>query len=151
MAWNTPVKDLDPDQGLITLADGSTVKADVVIEVKVWDLQDIDPLPTWIRGRAILIGDAAHAMSPLQGQGANMAIEDAEGMRLFLQPGVQVEDIPRILKQIDAVRRPQAAQVLGNTRAANKEASLEDRFMTAMDANFSYSGILDALNQESRV
>ncbi|EOD46177.1 putative fad binding domain protein [Neofusicoccum parvum UCRNP2] len=151
MAWNTPVKDLDPDQGLITLADGSTVKADVVIEVKVWDLQDIDPLPTWIRGRAILIGDAAHAMSPLQGQGANMAIEDAEGMRLFLQPGVQVEDVPHILKQIDAVRRPRAAQVLGNTRAANKEASLEDRFMTAMDANFSYSGILDALNQESRV
>ncbi|GAB3883203.1 FAD-dependent oxidoreductase [Microbispora bryophytorum] len=32
---------------------------------------------TWHRGRAVLIGDAAHVTSPSSGQGAAMAIEDA--------------------------------------------------------------------------
>jgi len=33
--------------------------------------------PFWGRGRVLLLGDAAHAMTPNQGQGAAMAIEDA--------------------------------------------------------------------------
>lgn len=29
-------------------------------DIGLWQLRDIDPLPTWTKGRAILIGDAAH-------------------------------------------------------------------------------------------
>ncbi|CBF80617.1 hypothetical protein AN8470.2 [Aspergillus nidulans FGSC A4] len=51
----------------------------------LWQLRDLDPLHTWYRGRAILIGDAAHAMLPTQGQGASQAIEDAEALGAFFE------------------------------------------------------------------
>ena len=38
---------------------------------------DLVALEEWYRGRVVLIGDAAHASSPMMGQGGCMAIEDA--------------------------------------------------------------------------
>jgi 2-polyprenyl-6-methoxyphenol hydroxylase-like FAD-dependent oxidoreductase len=38
---------------------------------------DIQSLPRWHEGRVMLIGDAAHAVSPNAGQGASLALEDA--------------------------------------------------------------------------
>jgi 2-polyprenyl-6-methoxyphenol hydroxylase-like FAD-dependent oxidoreductase len=38
---------------------------------------DLPKVRTWHRGQMIIIGDAAHAVSPASGQGASMAIEDA--------------------------------------------------------------------------
>jgi 2-polyprenyl-6-methoxyphenol hydroxylase-like FAD-dependent oxidoreductase len=42
-----------------------------------WQLHEIATMPRWHRGRACLIGDAAHACSPSAGQGASLAMEDA--------------------------------------------------------------------------
>jgi salicylate hydroxylase len=44
-----------------------------------------DPLEKWHNDRLILIGDAAHAMLPTQGQGASQAIEDAEALGSFFE------------------------------------------------------------------
>jgi 2-polyprenyl-6-methoxyphenol hydroxylase-like FAD-dependent oxidoreductase len=41
------------------------------------NIYEAPPLPAWHRDRVVLVGDAAHAMSPSGGQGASMALEDA--------------------------------------------------------------------------
>lgn len=41
------------------------------------DTHDLPRVPTWWRGRIVLVGDAAHAPSPSSGQGAALALEDA--------------------------------------------------------------------------
>jgi len=46
-------------------------------EVFKWAFFDRDPLPRWTKGRATLLGDAAHPMMPTLAQGAAITIEDA--------------------------------------------------------------------------
>ncbi|HZW17638.1 MAG TPA: NAD(P)/FAD-dependent oxidoreductase [Luteimonas sp.] len=46
----------------------------------------------WCRGRVVLAGDAAHAMSPQLGQGVNMALLDALSLRDALRVKSGVED-----------------------------------------------------------
>ena len=48
-------------------------------------------LRRWSRGRLVLVGDAAHAMSPQLGQGVNMALTDALALRDALRAESAVE------------------------------------------------------------
>ncbi|WP_118137195.1 FAD-dependent monooxygenase [Oceanicella sp. SM1341] len=50
---------------------------DAVEECWLWALCDRPPMPSWGRGRTVLLGDACHPMLPFLAQGAAMAIEDA--------------------------------------------------------------------------
>ncbi len=45
------------------------------------ELRDLAPLPRWHRDRYVLIGDAAHAMTPNLGQGAAQALRDVVVLR----------------------------------------------------------------------
>eukprot|EP00588_Corethron_pennatum_P010881 CAMPEP_0194266184 /NCGR_PEP_ID=MMETSP0169-20130528/1174_1 /TAXON_ID=218684 /ORGANISM="Corethron pennatum, Strain L29A3" /LENGTH=464 /DNA_ID=CAMNT_0039006811 /DNA_START=14 /DNA_END=1408 /DNA_ORIENTATION=+ len=45
--------------------------------IRIDPIYDVDVLDCWWKGTAIVIGDAAHAMSPSMGQGANQSLEDA--------------------------------------------------------------------------
>lgn len=115
------------------------ISSSIATEVKVWDLQDLDPLPHWNKGRAILIGDAAHAMTPMRGQGSNMAVEDADSFHL-LRPGLAREKVEKVLKQVDSIRRPRTARVLQDTRAMAKGISM-DEIIANLDFNCGYNGV----------
>ena len=56
----------------------------------------------WHRGRAVLVGDAAHAMSPQLGQGVNMALADALALRDALR---ESSTLPEALEAYQRVRR----------------------------------------------
>lgn len=56
----------------------------------------------WHRGRLVLAGDAAHAMSPQLGQGVNMALMDAMALRDALRDEARVDDA---LARYQRVRR----------------------------------------------
>lgn len=52
-----------------------------------------DAIPrNWHSGRLVLLGDSAHAMSPQLGQGANMALLDAQALRDALRANSSVQD-----------------------------------------------------------
>ena len=58
----------------------------------------------WVDGRLVLLGDAAHAMEPMTGQGANSALVDAAVLALELQrPGTSTSDA---LRRYEQRRRP---------------------------------------------
>ncbi len=46
---------------------------------------DVPTLPSWSKGRVLLIGDAAHTISPHAGQGASLALEDAMALGKLLR------------------------------------------------------------------
>ncbi|MET7451415.1 FAD-dependent monooxygenase [Streptomyces sp. NPDC005574] len=72
------------------------------------DLYDLPPLPSFVRGRLALLGDAAHAMTPNLGQGACQALEDAVTLAHCLD-GTQ--DVAAALHSYDLLRRPRTQAV----------------------------------------
>ena len=67
--------------------------------------------PRWHRPGIILLGDAAHPMSPLRAQGINMALRDvivaANHLVPLLKAGANCEDIDLALSRIQAEREPE--------------------------------------------
>ncbi|MGY1856771.1 FAD-dependent monooxygenase [Modestobacter sp. SYSU DS0290] len=69
-------------------------------------------LPAYVRGRTVLIGDAAHAMLPTMGQGANTSLEDGVCVgRLIGEPVGAGTPLRAALASFDQARRPRCRQV----------------------------------------
>ena len=67
-------------------------------------------LPTFVGSRCVLVGDAAHAMTPNLGQGANQAMEDAATLVALLRrsgPG----GLDDTLRVYDELRRPRTQRI----------------------------------------
>ncbi|KAF4467776.1 FAD binding domain [Fusarium albosuccineum] len=112
-------------------------------DVKLYKVQDMDALPCYVRGRAVLVGDTGHPMTPFQGQGANQSIDDAEGMTMLLRGDPDHGQIPAQLKLWESIHRPRASQVQLNSRWAIG-LTLQKQ-VERMQFNWTYSGILAAL------
>ncbi|MFD0353138.1 FAD-dependent monooxygenase [Streptomyces sp. NPDC127110] len=75
------------------------------------------PLPSFVAGRTVLLGDAAHAMTPHLGQGACQALEDAVVLAAELAAG---PDLAAALARYDAARRPRSQAVARAARRAGR-------------------------------
>lgn len=96
-----------------------------------WGLYDRRPLAKWTNGRLLLLGDAAHAMLPHLGQGANQGIEDGVALAIFLE-GRSADEVSGILPQFEKFRRErtdvvQAEARRNGLRYNSRSGSLEER------------------------
>jgi 2-polyprenyl-6-methoxyphenol hydroxylase-like FAD-dependent oxidoreductase len=81
------------------------------------DIYDIEPLSHWVRGRAALLGDAAHAMTPNLGQGGCQALEDAIVLAKCLKGAPSIE---AALKCYQERRLARANQLILTSRRLGK-------------------------------
>ncbi len=87
-----------------------------------YPMVDRDPLPEWSRGRASLLGDAAHPMYPIGSNGASQAILDARVLtREILAQGAT----PQALAAYEAERRPATASIVLANRQNGPEQVMQ--------------------------
>jgi salicylate hydroxylase len=96
-----------------------------------WGLYDRRPLSCWTNGRLTLLGDAAHAMLPHLGQGANQAIEDGVALAVLLER-CDAAEVPARLRLYEAFRRGRTEMIQAEARKNglrydSKYESLEQR------------------------
>jgi 2-polyprenyl-6-methoxyphenol hydroxylase-like FAD-dependent oxidoreductase len=88
------------------------------------NVQDrLSTLP-WVVGRAAILGDAAHPISPNFGQGACLAIEDAVVLAACLQTR---QNLPRALRRYEHSRYLRCLEILFMSREAGRFAQIQNR------------------------
>lgn len=110
------------------------------------NIHDIQSLPRWHRGRVLLIGDAAHAVSPNSGQGASMALEDAIYLAKLLRDS---ENYEKVFAQFEHDRKPRVEKIVaeGRRRGGDKgqvsplAAVIRDVMMTIFINLFGVRGL----------
>ncbi|MEU6719380.1 FAD-dependent monooxygenase [Nonomuraea sp. NPDC046802] len=81
-----------------------SVRPDEILRNDIWHIPG--RLPAYHRGRIVLLGDAAHAMTPDLGQGGCQAIEDAITLAHHLAATGDAADLTRALRAYTVARRP---------------------------------------------
>jgi 2-polyprenyl-6-methoxyphenol hydroxylase-like FAD-dependent oxidoreductase len=85
------------------------------------NISDIQTLPKWHEGRVLLIGDAAHAVSPNAGQGASIALEDAMYLARLLRDSSG--DYEQVFTQFETDRKTRVEKIVaeGRQRGVDKQ------------------------------
>ncbi|MCB1624255.1 MAG: FAD-dependent monooxygenase [Pseudomonadales bacterium] len=109
--WNIPAKVSELNAEFAGWHPHVTTIVENVPEDKLfkWALCARSALMRWVKGRAALLGDAAHPLLPYLGQGAVMAIEDAV---LLGRAVAAAEDMSRALARYEAARVGRARLVV---------------------------------------
>lgn len=114
-AWHAPIAEL--------------IRATPPDRIQALPIEELaGPLPTFRHGRCVLLGDAAHAMTPNLGQGGNQALEDAATLVALLAgtdgtdgtDGADtvdtVDTVDAALTTYDRLRRPRTRRIARQAR-----------------------------------
>jgi 2-heptyl-3-hydroxy-4(1H)-quinolone synthase len=83
---------------------------------------------SWVAGRVVLLGDAAHALTPNMGQGAGMAMEDAAVLAEVLDTvRAGARELPAALASYEERRRPRVATVVRLSREVGEDGQRTGR------------------------
>ena len=102
-------------------------------EIITTEVEELAQEP-WVRGRAVLLGDAVHAMTPNIGQGAGMAMEDAAVLAEELESSSNIENS---LESYVRRRKPRVETIVRVSREAGTEGQM--------------SGMIDCWLRERRI
>ncbi|MFE9022910.1 FAD-dependent monooxygenase [Streptomyces sp. NPDC007808] len=80
-----------------------------------WALYDREPRRVWSTDRVTLLGDAAHAMLPHHGQGANQSLEDAVVLAHLLG-SAGADGVAQALRSYERARRPRTRLLQAGSR-----------------------------------
>lgn len=100
-------------KALIAKVDPSTLK--------VWQLLDMEKMPTLTKGKMVLLGDAGHPFTPHQGQGAGQAIEDAVALTTVFPKGTKPSEVFERLKLYEVIRYERAHTIQNYSRLAGSD------------------------------
>lgn len=121
--------EVEPGEALAAFAGWHPAVTEMIgaVEHRVrWGLFVGRPLARWSRGRVVLLGDAAHAMLPHHGQGANTTIEDAVTLAELLAGAAAPGDLDAVLARYQALRRTRTRTIQRSSRATNDLLHLPD-------------------------
>ncbi len=105
-----------------------------------WGLYDRRPLASWTTGRLVLLGDAAHAMLPHLGQGANQAIEDGVALAVLLEAR-DPDEVPDILQQYEKFRRARTDVIQAEARKTGLRYDSRYENLEQRDREIANSGV----------
>ena len=94
---------------------------------------------TWTAPGLLLLGDAAHPMSPIGGQGINMALRDALVAANHLCPVLTrgaAADIDAAARQVAAERLPEIVAIQEHQRKQAQTFLRSDRFASRLAMRF---------------
>ncbi|KAK1086913.1 hypothetical protein LTR33_001333 [Friedmanniomyces endolithicus] len=92
-------------------------------KLKVWQLLDMEQMPSFIHEKLAVIGDAAHPFLPHQGQGGGQAIEDGVALAAVLPFGTKPSEIKDRLQIFEECRYERAHRIQGYTRTAGMDTA----------------------------
>ena len=106
----------DPIPALLQATDARVILRNDIVELAA-------PLSRFIRGRVVLVGDAAHAMTPNLGQGGNQALEDAITLAAL---AAQARDLDVAISRYDEMRRKRTALLARRSRQIGRIAQVHN-------------------------
>jgi 2-polyprenyl-6-methoxyphenol hydroxylase-like FAD-dependent oxidoreductase len=112
----------DPIPTLLRATDDRAILRNDIVELAA-------PLTRFVRGRVVLVGDAAHAMTPNLGQGGNQALEDAISLAALT---ADTHDLAGALGRYDATRRKRTVPIARRSRQIGRIAQARNPAIVAV-------------------